>query len=67
MDDDDIIRMKQLVKKVGLCRATLYNMVKKNEFPRQLRIGRRATGWRRSDVLAWMEQRERSSSVEHQP
>lgn len=58
MVDDDIIRMKQLVKKVGLCKATLYNMVKKGEFPRQLRIGQRATGWRRSEVLAWMEQRE---------
>lgn len=66
MVDDDIIRMKQLVKKVGLCKATLYNIVKKGELPRQLHIGQRATGRRRSEVLAWMEQREgRSTDTPH--
>jgi prophage regulatory protein len=31
---DQVIRMKDVVKKIGLCGATIYAMISRGEFPR---------------------------------
>lgn len=54
---DQILRMKDVVKKIGLCRATVYAMISRREFPRPIRIGERATGWRESELEAWLANR----------
>ncbi len=41
----------------GLSRSTLYAMMDRNEFPRPIRIGRRAVAWPESAVLAWLAER----------
>ncbi|HDR9017870.1 AlpA family transcriptional regulator [Burkholderia multivorans] len=60
---DQVMRMKDVVKKIGLCRATVYAMIKRGEFPRPIRIGERATGWRESELEAWLAKR--SAAREH--
>lgn len=64
---DQVMRMKDVVKKIGLCRATIYAMIGRGEFPRPIRIGERATGWRESELEAWLAKRtaarERSASA----
>jgi prophage regulatory protein len=64
---DQVMRMKDVVKKIGLCRATIYAMISRGEFPRPIRIGERATGWRESELEAWLANRtsarERSASA----
>ncbi|PRY06140.1 AlpA family transcriptional regulator [Paraburkholderia sp. BL25I1N1] len=54
---DQVMRMKEVVKKIGLCRATIYAMIGRGEFPRPIRIGERATGWRESELEAWLANR----------
>ena len=54
---DQVMRMKDVVKKIGLCRATIYSMISRGEFPRPIRIGERATGWRESELEAWLARR----------
>jgi prophage regulatory protein len=54
---DRMIRMKEVVKKIGLCRATIYAMISRGEFPRPIRIGERATGWSESELEAWLARR----------
>ncbi|MEM5455822.1 AlpA family transcriptional regulator [Paraburkholderia phytofirmans] len=54
---DQVMRMKDVVKKIGLCRATIYAMISRGEFPRPIRIGERATGWRESELEAWLSNR----------
>lgn len=54
---DQVMRMKDVVKKIGLCRATIYAMISRGEFPRPIRIGERATGWRESELEAWLANR----------
>ncbi|WP_322101795.1 helix-turn-helix transcriptional regulator [Paraburkholderia sp. J41] len=49
--------MKEVVKKIGLCRATIYSMINRGEFPRPIRIGERATGWSESELEAWLARR----------
>ena len=43
----------------GLARSTVYALVKAGRFPKPLRLGPRAVGWRLADVLEWMEAPER--------
>ena len=38
----------------GLSRSTIYEMMDRGEFPRPIRVGRRAVAWPESAVLAWL-------------
>lgn len=45
----------------GLSRSTIYAMMDCGEFPRPIRIGRRAVAWPESAVLAWLADRPTAS------
>ena len=49
-----ILRRSEVVARVGLSRATIYRMISSGEFPRSVRIGVRATGWRSDEVEEWL-------------
>ncbi|WP_348984600.1 AlpA family phage regulatory protein [Aliiroseovarius sp. S2029] len=46
--------MEQLV---GLSRSTLYAMMAEGTFPKPIKLGKRAVGWRAIDIEAWFEAR----------
>ena len=41
----------------GLSRSTIYAMMDSGDFPRPIRIGRRAVAWPESAVLTWLSER----------
>jgi prophage regulatory protein len=49
-----ILRLKSVLERTGLSRSTLYRKMHDQTFPRALRISARCTGWRESDVEAWL-------------
>ena len=49
-----ILRLKSVLERTGLSRSTLYRKMQDSTFPRALRISARCTGWRESDVEAWL-------------
>lgn len=51
-----ILRIQEVIKKTGLSRSNLYDMVRKGEFPAPLKLGERASGWLVSEVEAWIEE-----------
>lgn len=51
------IRLKEVKKICGLSRTTLYQKIKKGEFPESYALGVRAIGWLASDVDAWIASR----------
>ncbi|WP_443969605.1 helix-turn-helix transcriptional regulator [Sphingobium sp. CR28] len=57
---DRILRIGEVTAKVGLSKSTIYAALKNNAFPRPLRLGRRAVGWRQSDLNEWLENRQKS-------
>lgn len=57
MADTMILRMPQVIEKTGLARATVYKLVKGGSFPKPLKLGARAVGWRVADVQRWLESR----------
>jgi len=49
-----IYRRPEVEKITGLSRSTIYAMMAEDRFPQPLRLGKRAVGWRGSDLDAWM-------------
>lgn len=49
-----ILRLKTVLERTGLSRSTLYRKIQERTFPTGLRISSRCTGWRESDVEAWV-------------
>jgi len=41
----------------GLSRTTIYNMMSRGEFPRPVRLTRKAVGWPESVIEAWLKSR----------
>jgi prophage regulatory protein len=52
-----VLRLPQVMSLVGLSRSSIYLAVSRGEFPRQIQLGARAVGWRRSDVEVWIANR----------
>ena len=64
-----ILRMREVLRQIGVSRSTVYNLMAKGDFPKPIRIGAQAVGWRASDIEAWIASRGeapiRSSSSWH--
>ena len=58
---DRIMRADEVVKVVGLSKAQLYLMMKEKEFPQAVQLGRRAVGWKESQIAEWIESRKESA------
>lgn len=54
---DKIYRRPDVESLVGLSRSTIYAMIADGTFPKPIKLGKRAVGWRQSDVLTWLEGR----------
>ena len=61
-----ILRRKQVEARTGLSRTTIYDLIRANRFPRQVRVGPRAVGWVESEIddyLAAQVERSRSNAA----
>lgn len=59
--DDRIIREPECRQLTGLGRTRRYELERDGEFPLRVRLGERAHGWWRSDIVRWLESRPRGS------
>jgi prophage regulatory protein len=50
---DRILRIKTVLERTGLSRATMYRKMQNGTFPANLKISERCAGWRESAVLEW--------------
>lgn len=51
---DRILRIKAVLERTGLSRATLYRKIEQGSFPRQIKISTRCAGWRESAIQDWV-------------
>lgn len=54
---DRILRLPQVEAITGLKKSTIYSLAKCGQFPRQIHIHRRLTGWSEAAVLTWIQSR----------
>lgn len=59
---EEIWRLPQVLKATGMGRSWIYQAVAEGQFPAPVRLGKRAVGWRRSDVLTWLESRQKKGA-----
>ncbi len=59
---DKIHRLPSALDLTGLCRSSLYNALAKKDFPEPVMLGKRAVGWRESDLMDWVQSRQKRSS-----
>ena len=52
-----ILRRPEVETRTGLSRSTIYAKIGSNEFPKSIRLGRRAVGWLEADVVSWIRRR----------
>ena len=57
-----VIRISDVITQTGLPRSSLYAKVKEGNFPRPIKLGARAVGWRVDDVEAWISARPEGGS-----
>ena len=54
-----VIRMKELVSKVGYARSTIYALIKEGRFPKPFKLvpNGRANGWHEETINEWIDHR----------
>ncbi|MFD0982815.1 helix-turn-helix transcriptional regulator [Tropicimonas aquimaris] len=63
-----ILRRPDVESRTGLSRSTIYAKMDPRsphhdpEFPKPVRLGKRAVGWRESDIIDWMNSRESTTA-----
>jgi prophage regulatory protein len=53
---ETILRRPEVEKRSGLSRSTIYLYMTEGRFPRPVRLGKRAVGWRDSDIRRWLDE-----------
>jgi len=52
---ENLIRMHEVLKRTGFCRAWIYRLIKQNRFPKPIKIGERAIGFIEREIDSWID------------
>jgi prophage regulatory protein len=55
---DSLLRRPEVEQRTGLSRSTIYDWMKRGDFPQPVKLGARIVAWRESDVMFWLDSRE---------
>lgn len=55
---NEIIRPRNLPTITGISRTTIWRLEKKGDFPKRVRLSAGAVGYRTSEVMSWLANRE---------
>jgi len=53
---DRFLRIREMLWRVGLSRSSMYRMMNKGNFPRQIKLNGTTSVWSEKEIMAWMEQ-----------
>ena len=63
METETILRLRDVLKIIGLGRSSIYLMMQENRFPRAVQLGIRALGWRQTEIHEWLKTRKYTSPM----
>jgi prophage regulatory protein len=52
-----ILRLPEVISRVGLKRASIYQHISAGSFPKPVSLGLRAVGWLEHEIDAWLSER----------
>ena len=50
-----VFKFKSVIQLTSLSSATIYRLVKNGEFPKQLKLAERSSGWLLEEINDWLE------------
>ena len=50
-----VIKLKRVIALTSLSSATIYRLIKNGEFPKQLKLAERSSGWLLEEIYDWLE------------
>ncbi len=59
-DQDVLLTRREVERRTGLSRSTIYRKMRDGSFPVPLKVSERAVRWRESDIRAYVDSRPRS-------
>lgn len=63
MTDIVYLRCAAVMKMTGLTERTLYRYMSDGRFPRSFKLGPKTSGWKESEVKAWLASREETGAA----
>lgn len=60
-----LLRLPEVMGRVGLSRSTIYELMATGRFPRQIYLGARSVAWAQEDLDAWISQQQQRSQSQH--
>ena len=63
-----IIKLPKVIEMTTFCRTTIYRLIKKGEFPKQIKLAERSSGWLENEVLDYLDDKinsRNSKAVNH--
>ena len=58
-----ILRLPEVMRLTGLSKTTIHCRYREGTFPRPLRLGPKSIGWRREEILEWLESLPRAGAA----
>ncbi len=58
-----LLRLPIVIKRTGLPRTTVYELIKDSDFPKPIRLTMRSVAWNSEDIDSWIESRINSSRL----
>lgn len=56
-DAERVLRLREVIARVGLKRSCIYGLIKNGQFPEPIRLTRAAVGWLETDISNWISKR----------
>jgi prophage regulatory protein len=53
--NNQIIKLPAVISMSALSSPTIYRLIKKGEFPKQIKLSERSSGWLLSEVNKWLD------------
>ena len=64
MENDKLIRRRQLLELIGMSHTTQWRLERAGRFPARVRIGTGSVGWHLAEVEEWVREREKKREQE---
>jgi prophage regulatory protein len=49
-----ILRLRQVMAKTGLARSTIYDLIKREAFPKPIKLSLKIVGWIENEIEEWI-------------
>lgn len=54
---EQILKLPEVAKVTGLARSTIYKLISEGHFPKQIKLTKFSSGWIKSEVDCWIDER----------